>query len=76
MKVTVVLDRAYGGESHPELGPAFWLIESPQNREFAERRWQSGACDPNSAVFSGDGHRSPEAAAIAIFASVIGHHPD
>jgi hypothetical protein len=75
VKVTVVLDPAYGGGRHPPLGPAFWLIESPENRALAERLWSAPGSDPNSAVFQGDRYSSTADAAITIFSNVGEHHP-
>jgi hypothetical protein len=75
MKVTVVLDRGFGAASHPVVAPAFWLIASPENRALAGRLHREQSCDPNSAVFSG-GYASAGEAAIAIFPTVVEHHPE
>lgn len=75
MRVTVILDRAYGARDHHPLGSAFWLIESPENRSLAERVWSAGNSDPNSAVFKGDGFASMDDAAISTFFNVVEHHP-
>jgi hypothetical protein len=76
MRVTVVFDRDFGAQEQPDLGDAFWLIESPRNRALATRLWAAGATDPNSAVF-----RAPDAAlldddALARFEDVDLHHPN
>ena len=51
MKVMLVFDTAYGADPRAELGDAFWLVESPDNRALALKAWQSGSTDSNSAVF-------------------------
>jgi hypothetical protein len=51
MKVTIVFDPDYGMRADVDVGDAFWLVESPQNRALAARLQASGAADPNSAVF-------------------------
>ncbi len=76
MKVTLVLDRAFGAASHPVVAPAFWLIASPENRALADRLHREQPCDPNSAVFSGDAYSSAGEAAIAMFPTVVEHHPE
>ena len=75
MRVTVVLDRAYGGRADHPLEPAFWLVESPENRKLAEQLWSEGTCDPNSAVFKADGYASVGDAAVSTFFNVAEHHP-
>lgn len=75
MRVTVVLDPAYGARADHPLEPAFGLVESPENRKLAERLWSEGRCEPNSAVFKADGYASIGDAAVSTFFNVEEHHP-
>jgi hypothetical protein len=71
----LVFDQAYGGRDRPELGDAFWLVDSPANRVLAERAWKASATDPNSAIFK----RPPPASAQDVVEKVEEidlHHPD
>ena len=49
----LVYDAAYGDRARPDLGDAFWLIESPANRRIARQAWDTGSTHPNSSVFKG-----------------------
>ena len=76
MKVTVVLDKEFGAGKAPRVEDAFWLIESPANKAFADQLRQAPNCDPNSALFSVGDTVSVSDAAVSTFFNVIEHHPD
>lgn len=52
MKIILAYDARYGADPEADLGDAFWLVDSPDNRARASEAWGSGASDPNSAVFA------------------------
>jgi len=73
MHVVVAFSPDYGSTSAPELGDAFWLVESPANRAVAQQRWQAKSTDPNSAIFqAGAGSADIE----GMFETVDVHHPN
>ncbi|KQS55149.1 hypothetical protein ASG17_03375 [Brevundimonas sp. Leaf363] len=72
MHVVVAFSPNYGTADAPELGNAFWLVESPANRAIAEQKWKAKSTDPNSAILkSGD---APDVEGM--FATVDLHHPN
>ena len=73
MHVVVAFAPNYGSADDPELGDAFWLVESPANRAVAELRWRAHATDPNSAIFNSGGE-PPDIEGM--FETVNLHHPD
>lgn len=75
MKVTLVFDGGYGSRNEPDLGEAFWLVDSPANRAIAEQAWKASATNPNSAVFKGQ--QSANAQDVVEKVEEIDlHHPD
>lgn len=75
MRITVVLDKAFGAAEQPNVGDAFWLIGSSANQALADRLRNEGWVEPNSAIFDGDRYESRAAAAVATFYNVLDHHP-
>lgn len=75
MKVMLVFDPKYGAREESDLGDAFWLIESPDNRALATKAWTTNASDPNSAVFKPEEGLSLSDQALAKFADIDLHHP-
>lgn len=71
----IVFDPDLGKRNRPDLGDAFWLIESPHNRALAERVWATGSTDSNSAVFQAQAVASLDEEALSRFEDVDLHHP-
>ena len=76
MRVIVAFDRDFGAREQPDLGDAFWLIESPDNRALAQRCWAAGTTDPNSAVFQSHEVSPQDDDALERFEDVDLHHPN
>jgi hypothetical protein len=75
MKVTLILDPAYG-ERLDRLDLPVWVCESPGNRLAAERRWASPGFDPRSVtVFKTVGESHDETCAD-IIRTIDEHHPE
>jgi len=74
MKVTVILDPAYGLSNDEIPTPAYWIVDSSVNRALAGRMHRRSAANPNSAVFDGSLFMSLTDAALGIFPSVAEHH--
>lgn len=72
MHVVVAFSPNYGSTNDPELGDAFWLVESPANRAVAQQRWQAQSTDPNSALFQGASTADVE----GMMETVEVHHPN
>jgi len=51
MRVMLVFEETYGSRDKPQLGDAFWMVDTPANRALAEKAWKDASTDPNSAVF-------------------------
>ena len=75
MRVSIVLDRDFSFDRRSELGEAFWLIGSANNRQAAKSLWATGEFDPNSAVFNDHPEQSLANRAADLFATVAEHHP-
>lgn len=76
MRGLVVFDPDYGKREDADLGDAFWLVESPDNRALATQAWQAGATDSNSAVFKPAPHLKLDDEALDRFRDADLHHPD
>jgi hypothetical protein len=76
MKVMLVFDPKYGAREEPDLGDAFWLVESPDNRALASKAWTAKTSDPNSAIFRPGRALSLQDQAFAKFEEIDLHHPD
>jgi hypothetical protein len=76
MRVSSVLDRDFSFDRRSELGRAFWLVDSANNRQTANSLWATGEFDPNSAVFDDHPDRSLADRAADLFAMVAEHHPN
>lgn len=75
MHMVVAFTPDYGSAASPELGDAFWLVESPANRAIAELRWKAKATDPNSAIFKPGDLQTEPADIEGMFETVELHHP-
>lgn len=73
MRVMVVFDPDYGRRKNPDLGDAFWLVESPCNRALATKVWAAGTTDANSAVVRGGAQVSDDDV-LGIIEDVDLHH--
>jgi hypothetical protein len=76
MKVTIVFDPDYGMRADVDVGDAFWLVESSQNRALATRLQAAGAADPNSAVFRAQGGPPQDDDVLDRLDDVDVHHPN
>jgi hypothetical protein len=75
MKVMLVFDPKYGARKALDLGDAFRLVESPDNRALASKAWTAKTSDPNSAVFRLSEGLSLQDQALAKFEEIDLHHP-
>jgi hypothetical protein len=71
----LVFDLDYGASEQPDLGDAFWLVESTRNRALAKRIWATGATDPNSAVFQAYAETPTDDEVMSRFEDADLHHP-